>query len=343
MKISIVVPVFNCEKFLNDCIESVIRQSCSDWELILVDDGSTDSSSKICDDYSVKYANKIFAFHKENEGQFLTRKFGIRKCTGDYIGFLDADDLLDKDYVKLLCENIKKFCFPDSVCFGFFRFGDGMKKENKITDSEIPVCFKSLDERKFVYNMIVTGELSGSLCSKAFKRDVITNSIPCEDIVSSKRFAEDAYHSFDALAKSDSILFISQALYYYRDNIQGFSQGFENRNPDYFNSKYLFELIRNNLSHMGINDEETRNTLFERNFNETVYFMLKYLRASKSIKRKKEIIHFDWTAYLLNETLEMIKNSTNIKKSYLNVWNAFKNKKYMTIIMREKFKKIIGW
>ena len=95
MKISIVVPVYNCEKYVGDCIESVINQSNDNWELILVNDGSTDKSAEICNSYAEKYRQKIFAFHKENEGQFLTRKFGILKCTGDYVGFLDADDLLD--------------------------------------------------------------------------------------------------------------------------------------------------------------------------------------------------------------------------------------------------------
>ena len=343
MKISIVVPVYNCENYICDCIESVICQSRSDWELILVDDGSTDGSSKICDEYSAEYSNKIFAFHKENEGQFLTRKFGIQKCTGDYIGFLDADDLLDKDYIKILCENIEFFSFPDSVCFGFVQFGNGTKKESAITDSKAPLCFRNPDERKFVYRMIVNGQMPGSLCSKAFKKNVIINSIPTEEIVRSKRFAEDAYHSFDALANSDSILFINKSLYYYRDNAQGFSQGFESRDPDYFNSKYTFELIRNNLSVMDIDDEETRGTLCERNFNETIYFMLKYFRAAKSLKRKKEIIDFDWSCYLLEETVNSINRNPSIKKSYLNVWNAFRNKKYITILMREKFKKIIGW
>ncbi len=343
MKISIVVPVYNCENYICDCIESVINQTLSDWELILVDDGSTDGSSKICDDYSVKYTNKIFAFHKKNEGQFLTRKFGIEKCTGDYIGFLDADDLLDKDYVKTLCENIEHFSFPDSVCFGFFQFGNGSEKEISITGSKTPSYFGNLNDRRFVYKQIVNGQMPGSLWSKVFKKETISTNIPCEDIVRSKRYAEDAYHSFNALANSDSILFINKSLYYYRDNAQGFSQGFETRKPDHFNSKYLFELIHSNLSLMGIDDEETRNTLYERNFNETVYFMLKYLRSAKNFKRKKEIIDFDWSSYLLEETIDLINRKSTIKKSYLNVWNAFKEKKYLTIYIRENFKKIIGW
>ncbi len=343
MKISIVVPVFNCEKFLEECIESVICQSKPDWQLILVDDGSTDKSAEICDYYSSRYPDKIFAYHKENEGQFLTRKFGIQKCPGDYIGFLDADDLLDKDYIRVLSENIELSGFPDSVCFGFFRFANGMIKKTAVSVSDKPVCFRTPDERKTVYNQIVSGQLNGSLWSKVFKKDIIKNNIPCSDIVRSKRFAEDAYHSFDALANSGSILLLDDLLYFYRENIDGFSLGFESKNPDYFNSKYLYELILSNLSLMGIDNEETRRILYERNFNETVYFMLKFLRASKSLKRKKEIIDFDWSAYLLEGSVDKIKKHTSIKKSYLNVWDAFCRRKYLTILFKEKFRKIIGW
>lgn len=341
MKISLVVPVFNCEKYLNDCIKSVINQTADNWELILVNDGSTDKSAEICNYYSDKYPDKIFAYHKENEGQFLTRKYGIHKCSGEYIGFLDADDLLDKDYVKIILGNIEKYNCPDALCFGFCRFDEKVSKEISIADRT--TYFKTPDERKQVYKMIVDGRLSGSMWSKVFKKNIVSNNIPDEEVVRSKRFAEDAYHSFEALSESEAILLIDQSLYLYRDNAAGFSQGFETKTPDYFNSQYVYSLIEKKLSRMGIENIETKNVLYNRNFNETVYFMLKYLRAAKNLKRKKEIIDFDWTEYLLDGTLRQIENNYGFKKSHLKVWKAFKNKRYVEILFREKFKKIIGW
>lgn len=341
MKISIVVPVYNCEKYLPECIESVVNQTSGNWELILVNDGSTDKSADICNSYSEKYPEKILAFHKKNEGQFLARKFGILKCTGDYIGFLDADDLLDKNYVRVISEGLESNALPDSACFGFFQFDENSSKELPITDTVR--LFKTADERKHVYHMIVGGHMPGSLWSKIFKKDIICDNIPDEKIVRSKRFAEDAYHAFDALAKSESVLFINHSLYYYRDNAAGFSQGFENRSPDYFNSKYLYEMIENNLGIMGIDDAESREKLYTHNFNDTVHFMLKYLRASKSLKRKKELIDFDWSSYLLEGSTKLINRENKCRESYVKVWDAFRKKKYLTIFFREKFKRIIGW
>lgn len=341
MKISIVVPVYNCENYIGECIESVIGQTSDNWELILVNDGSTDKTADICNSYSEKYPQKIFAFHKENEGQFLTRKFGIMKCTGDYIGFLDADDLLNNNYIKTLSESIGEYGLPDALCFGFIRFDESSSSEHSVTDNTI--CFRTADERKTVYEMIVSGNLSGALWSKVFKKDVLKNNIPDDKIVKTKRYAEDAYHSFDALAKSESIVYLSRSLYNYRDNTQSFSHGYETRSPDYFNSKYLYDLIENNLGIMGIDNNETKEKLYERNFNETVYFMLRYLRAAKKSKRRKEIIDFDWSSYLSEGALLMLNGKNSFKESYLNIWSAFAEKKYITIFLREKFKKIIGW
>ena len=341
MKISIVVPVYNCENYIVECIESVINQTSDNWELILVNDGSTDKSSEICNSYSLKYPEKISVFHKDNEGQFLTRKFGILKCSGDYIGFLDADDLLDEDYIKTLSENIAKYRLPDVICFGFIQFGNNLNKETKVTDQT--THFKTSDDRKYVYNQIICGQLTGSLCSKVFKKNVITNNIPDDNIVKTKRFAEDAYHSFDAIAKSESILYLSHSLYYYRNNEQSFSHGFERRSLDYFNSKYLFEMLEKSLSVMGLDNAETKEKLYTHNFNGTVNVILKYLRAAKTFKRKKEIIDFDWSTYLLEGTIKRIDTDNTFRKSYLKVWKTFGKKRYLTILFREKFKRIIGW
>lgn len=335
------VPVFNCEKYLSECIESVINQSDNRWELILVNDGSTDKSAEILDSYAEKYPDRISVFHKQNEGQFLTRKYGTLNCSGDYISFLDADDILESDYVEVLTRNIEKYSYPDSVCFGFVQFGNGETKEKKITDSTM--LFLSAEERKTVYNRIVDGSLPGSLWSKSFRKNLILNSFPDEEFVKNKRFAEDAYHSFDLLAKSESVLFIDKLLYRYRNNEQGFSQGFESRSPDYFNSKYLYELIENNLEIMGIDSPESRSALYERNFNETVYFMIRYLRASKKSIRKIEIIRFDWSTYLLEGTLEQLRNGAKYNKAYLNIWRSFEEKKIPKILFKERFRKIAGW
>src|SRR4051812_34034895 len=102
-KISIIVPVFNVEKYIHDCLESILNQSFIDFELILVNDGSSDRSGVICDEYSKK-DNRITVIHKENGGQSTARNRGIDLAKGDYIGFIDSDDWIDHDMYKVLYE-----------------------------------------------------------------------------------------------------------------------------------------------------------------------------------------------------------------------------------------------
>ena len=337
MKISIVVPVYNAEKYLIECIESVLNQTSDNWELILVDDGSTDKSGEICDSFSKQYPERIFSFHKSNEGQFLTRKYGIKKCTGEYIGFLDADDFLDEKFVDVINSTVAEDFLTDIVCFNFARFYKNgftecleLKKED----------FNTVSEIKRLHEKIVTGEITGALWSKVFKSDLLLNVKLNEDTVSNKRFAEDAFHSFSVMFNAKNVKFVEDVLYYYRDNPLGASFGYDERDLDYFNTKYVFYVIEKFLSERYPDDEYLFEKLYAHNFNNAVNHILKYYRNANSKERKKEIIQYDWGSYLLDKTSGFIENNKYVRQSYKKVWKAFCKKKYTEIYIREKF---IGW
>lgn len=107
-EISIIVPVYNVEEYLSRCIDSILSQTFSDFELILVDDGSTDGSGKICDEY-VKQDERVVVIHKENGGQSSARNSGLKKLNGKYISFIDSDDWISSDYLEYLYSLIKKY------------------------------------------------------------------------------------------------------------------------------------------------------------------------------------------------------------------------------------------
>ena len=106
-KISVLIPVYNTEKYLRECVDSTISQTYSQLEIILVDDGSADNSGKICDEYA-QNDKRVKVIHKPNGGLSSARNVGIDKATGEYIAFVDSDDYLKKDYVEKLLETIKK-------------------------------------------------------------------------------------------------------------------------------------------------------------------------------------------------------------------------------------------
>ena len=101
MKISIIVPVYNAEEYLSKCLESLVNQTYRNIEIILVDDGSTDASPQMCDEYAQK-DDRIIVIHKENEGLSLTRNVGMAAITGDFFTFVDSDDWLSYNYVENL-------------------------------------------------------------------------------------------------------------------------------------------------------------------------------------------------------------------------------------------------
>lgn len=100
-KISVIVPVYNVEKYLPRCIDSILAQTFTDFELLLIDDGSKDHSGEICDQYAKK-DNRIRVFHKENEGISATREYGLNKTQGNYIQFVDSDDWIEKEMLQLM-------------------------------------------------------------------------------------------------------------------------------------------------------------------------------------------------------------------------------------------------
>lgn len=106
-EISILVPVYNVEKYLSRCIESVLSQNFTDYELILVDDGSTDGCGAICDDYAYKYPEKIKVVHKENGGLISARYYGVKEAIGNYYIFLDSDDTLSPNSISILYKYMK--------------------------------------------------------------------------------------------------------------------------------------------------------------------------------------------------------------------------------------------
>lgn len=116
MKISIIVPVYNTEKYIHACIDSILSQSITDFELLLINDGSTDWSGEICYEYAQK-DSRIRVFHKKNGGVSSARNLGIEEAVGDYLHFVDADDIVLSGAYEYLNTVISEFSHPDIICF----------------------------------------------------------------------------------------------------------------------------------------------------------------------------------------------------------------------------------
>ena len=197
--ISVIVPVYNVEKYFPRCIESILNQSYKNLEIILVNDGSTDSSGKICDEYAAD-DKRIYVIHKENGGQSTARNAALDLAKGEYITFVDSDDYINTDFVKIMYETIIKFN-ADIVQCGYIR-----GTENTFPDIRINDSCKVID----INTALSTSIYDVIVCAKLYKRKVIGTI----------RFPKGKVHEDEAVYykfayNSKKICILENKMYYY--------------------------------------------------------------------------------------------------------------------------------
>ncbi len=174
--ISIIVPVYNTEKYLKKCLDSLVNQSLSNIEIICINDGSKDNSLKILKEYKNNYKDKIIIIDKKNEGVWKGRVDGVRKAKGEYIGFVDSDDYVEEDYSLKLYSNAKRYDSDISVC-GFKRID---LLTGKVYSKEMVKSSKyNFDINKNPENLLM---LNGAPWNKIFKASLFKNMYKINNI-----------------------------------------------------------------------------------------------------------------------------------------------------------------
>ncbi len=203
--VSIIVPVYKVENYLNRCVDSILEQTYENLEIILVDDGSPDNCGKICDEYSKK-DKRIKVIHKENGGLASARNAGIKVATGNFISFVDSDDWVDKNFIKNLHNALTTEDSDMSACL-FCRI-KGSVGERKDFDEKIKIINENL-----YYHILTENSYAGYATNKLFKSEIIKNNNLLFD---EKIFnGEDFPFSLEYTKYVNKVSFIKQDLYYY--------------------------------------------------------------------------------------------------------------------------------
>ena len=199
--ISVIVPVYRVEPYLRQCIDSILGQTYKDLQVLLIDDGSPDSSGDICDEYAQK-DHRIEVFHTENRGLSASRNLGIRKAKGDIISFIDADDWIEPRMLEILYEAIERTGANISLC--------SIVKEFP-TSSVVRRFDERVYEGEDILNALLDAKINYGVWNKLYRRTIF-QSVHFPD----GKYYEDISSALAILRESEKVVSISEALYHYR-------------------------------------------------------------------------------------------------------------------------------
>lgn len=257
--ISVILPVYNVEKYLERCLNSILAQTFSDFEVILVDDGSTDSSGSICDEYALKYPN-IIAIHKENGGLASARNTGIPHACGEYVAFVDSDDWIEKTTYQVLHSSVLEYA-PDIISFGCRKiqngtvlnqtlpeFPEGLYSKEQLRNQILPDSIakhRAFDQAYLPVHMSAWGNL--------YKRDFVQKKAL---LFTSERevLNEDWLFNIRCLHRAESLQVIHKAFYNY-DTREG-SLSMSHKSDSYERKKKLFAAYQEELADVSNSDPE---------------------------------------------------------------------------------------
>lgn len=213
--VSVIVPIYNMEHYLEKCITSILQQTYSSLEIILVDDGSTDKSAMICDMYAEE-DKRIKVIHKKNRGVSEARNSGLEIAKGKYISFVDADDFVTKNFIEELVNAICKSKADLAIC-GYEKIGgipntkdiDVYKNQIFILDS-----VETVDKESVIYHTICTNIMGSYLWNKLFKAELLKNMKLDNNLL----IGEDMVYVIEYEIKSKSFVYVPKPLYKYKMN-----------------------------------------------------------------------------------------------------------------------------
>lgn len=240
--ITIIVPIYNGAQFLDKCVQSILHQNSKDWELLLIDDGSTDDTPQICQKYLGD--GRVHYFRKENSGVQDTRWYGLEQATSDYVTFLDADDILLPSTIEILHRHLGE---SDILAFGMQMFD----KENDIKDSKHEVSVSdTLNDKIAIIKSILCGKMLSCVWGGVYKRKML---LRCKDIFCNKlKIGEDTMFNTEFVySMSPSVAVLPLPLYCYRTNLNSVSHTYDDRRHKavYDTIKYLEDfLLRSGLA-----------------------------------------------------------------------------------------------
>lgn len=290
--ISVIVPVYNVEKYLENCVDSIIKQTYKNIEIILVDDGSSDNSGNLCDNF-MENDSRIKVYHKKNGGLSDARNYGIKKANGSYITFIDSDDTIDNDYIEYLFSLIEKYHVDLSICTYSVITDD---KKISYIDEDIEV---KLDKITALKELLCENKFSVSACAKIYKKELFYNiEFP------KGKLCEDNGTTYKLIEKCDYVAYGSKSKYnYYKRSNSIMTSSFNERKFD------LIDLVDNMKDELEIKYPELHDVILKKQILARFSILRQIVLSDyKNEEKINEIINF------IMQNKKFILKNKNISK-----------------------------
>ncbi len=216
--ISVIVPVYNVEEYLDRCVNSLVRQTYKNLEIILIDDGSTDNSGKKCDEWA-QMDNRIKVIHKENGGVSSARNIGLDNATGNYISIVDSDDYLELTTYDDVNNIIDKY----DIDIVRFQYRKELNKYKQCSSNSIQGLISYENDKSEILDLFLKKHEFGAVWCSVFKKNIINNIRFLKDL----KFGEDYYFYLITILNSNSMYIMSDCYYHYVCNSDSVTQKFD--------------------------------------------------------------------------------------------------------------------
>ena len=320
-KISIVIPVYNAEEYLARCLDSVLRQTLKDIEIILVNDGSKDNSGAICDEYAQK-DNRIKVIHQLNQGVSTTRNNALAIATGDFVGFVDSDDYIHPEMFKTLLDTAHTTNSDIVMCDALTVYENGKTENDTIIQLQNNI---TLTKQCLIPNLLL--ELAGSACRCIYSNKLLKNhNIKFPQGI---KFSEDRIFNIYAFGCADKITYIKKSFYYRYVNLESAVHRFHN---DYFETYKKAKFETEKAIKLAWNNDENYKKAYLTQFITGAIASINnyyYKTSPLSPKQKRQAVIDLCNDNILQEAIKT-KGITSKQEKWII------NKKYNLLILRTK-------
>lgn len=339
MKFSVIIPVYNAEKHLERAVKSVFAQTYGNYEILLIDDGSTDGSAVLCDSIA-QSAENVTVIHRKNSGQLITRCCGIERSNGDYCVFLDSDDELTANCLETLYNAINKYSQPDVIIYSYFQIKNNVKKTFDFP-YENGVVYDENNKKDILSNFYKNNSLN-TMWTKAVKKNC--GYIKSEDVgvYSVLRNAEDRLHSMYCLSEAKTILCLDAPLYMYYVMDDSVSHSYSIATVEKFNTKILINKEKEFLKLWNMYDAEFIQRCEAHFLNHAMYILYRFYANAGSLKNGDSILKYDWTKFVEKECLENLEENQYVSDANKKLWRYVSDRKdtlLKILFLKRKFHK----